>query len=193
MTHITRVEPQQPEGCQWLHRLINRRSYRISVFIIVCVLNIVDLLVDWYFFMAKVTIQKVESRQRSTRSEEHYFLPSIISGSRLRSTTTQYPSGHIHLLHHIYIHELPGNRSDLARYLSESNDISLRTNYQQSHDLARRRSTANAQSSACYLSRWRGDVHQLGQSDHWHIRCLHSISLHSTEQVVNPPRLPTKG
>ena len=52
---------QRPEGCQWLHRLINRRSYRISVLIMVCVLNVVDLLVDWYFYISKSIIGKVRS------------------------------------------------------------------------------------------------------------------------------------
>ncbi|CAF0865060.1 unnamed protein product [Adineta steineri] len=57
MSNTTDNEQQYIEH-PWLHRLINRRSYKISVFIIVFVLNIVDLLVDWYFFMSKATIQK---------------------------------------------------------------------------------------------------------------------------------------
>ena len=52
-------QQQRSNECQWLHRLINRRSYRISVLVFVCVLNVVDLFVDWYFFMSKATIQKV--------------------------------------------------------------------------------------------------------------------------------------
>ncbi len=57
---ISNTDRQLPAECQWLHRLINRRSFKISVLIIVCILNIVDLLVDWYFFMSKATIQKVK-------------------------------------------------------------------------------------------------------------------------------------
>lgn len=62
LTNLNVVEQQQQQRlneCQWLHRLINRRSYRISVLVFVCVLNVVDLFVDWYFFMSKATIQKV--------------------------------------------------------------------------------------------------------------------------------------
>jgi hypothetical protein len=53
------TEQQTSVECQRLHRIINRRSFKISIFIIVCVLNVVDLLVDWYFFMSKATIQQV--------------------------------------------------------------------------------------------------------------------------------------
>lgn len=56
---INTTEQPLPNECQWFHRLVNRRSFKISIFIIVCILNIVDLLVDWYFFMSKATIQQV--------------------------------------------------------------------------------------------------------------------------------------
>jgi len=56
---ISNTEQQLPVECQWLHRLINQRSFKISTCVIVCFLNVVDLLVDWYFFMSKATIQKV--------------------------------------------------------------------------------------------------------------------------------------
>lgn len=49
---------------EWLHRLINRRSYRISMLIIVCILNVIDLLVDWRFFMIKAIAQKVNEQQQ---------------------------------------------------------------------------------------------------------------------------------
>jgi hypothetical protein len=57
---INTTDRQLPAECQWLHRLVNQRSFKISVLIIVCILNIVDLLVDWYFFMSKTTIQNVK-------------------------------------------------------------------------------------------------------------------------------------
>ncbi len=59
MNNASNTEQQLPVECQWLHRLINQRSFKVSIFMIVCTLNIVDLLVDWYFFMSKATIQKV--------------------------------------------------------------------------------------------------------------------------------------
>lgn len=62
LSDLNVVEQRQQDRsseCQWLHRLINRRSYRISVLVFVCLLNVVDLFVDWYFFMSKATIQKV--------------------------------------------------------------------------------------------------------------------------------------
>ncbi|CAF4418030.1 unnamed protein product, partial [Rotaria sp. Silwood2] len=59
MSNISNTQQQQlPIECQWLHRLVNRRSYKISVLLIICTLNIVDLLVDWYFCMSKIAIQK---------------------------------------------------------------------------------------------------------------------------------------
>ena len=58
------VDEQYPVKWQWLHRLIDRRSFQIFVLIVVCILNIVDLLVDWYFFVSKATIQKVRTKKK---------------------------------------------------------------------------------------------------------------------------------
>lgn len=55
----TNAEQQLPVECQWFHRLVNKRSFKIGICVFVCILNIVDLFVDWYFFMSKATIQKV--------------------------------------------------------------------------------------------------------------------------------------
>jgi hypothetical protein len=59
MNDRSNTEQQFPAECRWLHRLINQRSFKITVCVIVCILNVVDLLVDWYFFMSKATIQQV--------------------------------------------------------------------------------------------------------------------------------------
>lgn len=44
---------------KWVNRLINQPSFRVTLVVVVCTLNIVDLFVDWYFFMSKATIRKV--------------------------------------------------------------------------------------------------------------------------------------
>jgi len=60
MNDGSNIERQLPAECQWLHRLINNRSFKITVCALVCILNVVDLFVDWYFFMTKATIQPVK-------------------------------------------------------------------------------------------------------------------------------------
>ncbi|CAF4840759.1 unnamed protein product [Rotaria sp. Silwood1] len=58
-SNISNTQQQQSSiEFQWLYRLINSRSYKTWVLLIICTLNIVDLLVDWYFFMSKTTIQQ---------------------------------------------------------------------------------------------------------------------------------------
>ena len=61
-SHDFNTIEQRPrnEKYEWIHRLISRRSYRISILIVVCVLNVIDLLVDWRFFMIKAITQKVK-------------------------------------------------------------------------------------------------------------------------------------
>ena len=60
INNLSNIEQQQlSKKCQWLHRLINRRSFKIFILIIICILNIIDLFVDWCFFVLKTTIAKV--------------------------------------------------------------------------------------------------------------------------------------
>lgn len=81
---------QRAEGCQWLHRLINKRSYRISVLVLVCVLNVLDLLVDWYFYISKSIIGKVRSINHFANST---CFSLCLPGSCLWSTASKYPLG----------------------------------------------------------------------------------------------------
>ena len=92
------IDRQLPAGYQWLHRLVNQRSFKIAVFIIVCILNIVDLLVDWYFFMSKTTIQQVKEiffLFKINLNSCLFFLVHL--GSCIRSTTTSNSLSHFFL------------------------------------------------------------------------------------------------
>lgn len=98
----SQIDEQYPVKWQWLHRLIDRRSFQIFVLIVVCILNIVDLVVDWYFFISKATIQKVRTRKK--KKNPHIDISPSFSGSCFRSTTTQYSHGHLLILYHRYLH-----------------------------------------------------------------------------------------
>jgi len=58
-TSQTETHRQFPVECQWFHRLVNKRSFKIAVCTVVCILNVIDLLIDWWFFVSKTTIREV--------------------------------------------------------------------------------------------------------------------------------------
>ncbi|UJR35687.1 hypothetical protein I4U23_028436 [Adineta vaga] len=57
LSNISNIE-QQHTGWQWLHRLINSRSYKISICLFVVIFNIIDICVDWWFFVYNGTLKQ---------------------------------------------------------------------------------------------------------------------------------------